>query len=162
MRFSQTTQAFYPEELKYPVLPPDLITVSDEDYQVAIARAQNTRIQVVGGRLVIEDLPPPPKTREQRITEIDAQRDATFAAGLTFNDQLYHTDALFQSQLQAFVLAWQVGVLAPTATVAIRLKDNKTVQMTRAEVTALAAALMQFVQDTYAASWAAKDSLPLT
>jgi len=108
---------------------------------------------------VFTNPPPPPKTREQRIAEINAQRDAAFAAGLTFNDQLYHTDALFQSQLQAFVLAWQVGVLAPTATVAIRLKDNVTVQMTRGEVTALAAALMQFVQDTYAASWAAKDAL---
>lgn len=102
----------------------------------------------------------PPKTREQFIAEIDAQRDAALAVGVTFNGAVYHSDALFQSQLQAFLLAWVAGILSPTATVAIRRKDNTTVQMNQAEVVALSAAVMQYVQSVYAASWAAKDNLP--
>lgn len=107
----------------------------------------------------VQEYTPPPKTREQRIAEIEAQRDALLAAGFWFNGQLFHADPIFQSQLQAFLLAWNIGLLDAAATVAIRRKDDVTVQMGRAEVTALAAALMQHVQGIYAQSWAAKDAL---
>jgi len=32
MRFSKTKLAFYPEDLHYPSLPTDLVTISDDDY----------------------------------------------------------------------------------------------------------------------------------
>jgi len=91
--------------------------------------------------------------------QIDQQRDLKLRSGFPWNGMTFHCDPTFQSQLQAFLLAWQVGMLAPTATVAIRRHDNVTVQMTRAEVAALAGALMAYVQSVYAESWAAKDAL---
>ena len=96
----------------------------------------------------------------RKLAAIDADRDAAINAGFSFSGGLYHADALFQSQIQAFLLAWGSGILSPAATVAIRRKDNVTVQMGQAQVGALAAALMQFVQTVYAQSWAAKDALP--
>lgn len=97
--------------------------------------------------------------RAESIVQIDKERDAAINAGYSFNGQLFHADALFQTQIQAFLLAWATGLLAPTATVSIRRKDNVTVQMGQAEVSALAAGLMQFVQTVYAQSWASKDAL---
>jgi hypothetical protein len=119
----------------------------------------------VNGAFTFEAVPeppvaPPPATRDQQVAAIDKQRDATINAGFTFNGALYHADPLFQSQLQAFILAYSAGILAPTAQVAIRRKDNVTVQMTQSEIVTLAGMLMQFVQATYATSWAAKDALP--
>lgn len=98
-------------------------------------------------------------TAEQIKAEIDQQRDAALDAGFIHGGHLYHCDPTFQSQLQAFMLAWVVSMLAPTATVQIRRKDNTTVSMTQAEVGYLAGALMEHVQGIYSASWAAKDAL---
>ena len=95
-----------------------------------------------------------------KVAAIDLARDAAINAGCTFGGALYHADALFQSQLQAFILAWAAGILPPAATVNIRRKDNVTVQMGQAQVAALAGTLMGFVQTVYAQSWAAKDALP--
>ena len=98
-------------------------------------------------------------TREQLIAAIDQQRDAALDAGFIHGDHLYHCDPTFQSQLQAFLLAWAVSMLAPTAAVQIRRLDNTTATMTQGEVGALAVALMAHVQGIYAASWVAKDAL---
>jgi hypothetical protein len=109
--------------------------------------------------VAIPTVPPSVPTRAQQIAAIEQRRDVALSNGLTYQGRLYHADSTFQSQLQAFILAYSVGILAPTATVAIRRKDNVTVQMTQTEVLALSAAMMQFVQDAYAASWAEKDAL---
>lgn len=105
----------------------------------------------------IANIPAP--TRAQLIAEIDAQRDTAINAGFTHSGHLYHCDPTFQSQVQAFLLAWTVGMLPPAATVQIRRYDNTTATMTQAEVVALAGALMAYVQGIYSASWAAKDVL---
>ncbi len=105
--------------------------------------------------------PPPPRpTREQQMAQIDKARDAALNAGFTFDGHLFHSDQVFQGQLHAFLLAWATGALAPTATAKIRRKDNVMVDMTQAEVGALAGALMAHVQGIYATSWTAKDALP--
>lgn len=98
--------------------------------------------------------------RAARLANIDRDRDAALAAGFLHNGFSYHCDPTFQSQVQAFLLAWQVGMLPAQATVSIRRHDNVTETMTRDEVAALGGALMAYVQQVYAASWAAKDSLP--
>jgi hypothetical protein len=96
----------------------------------------------------------------RKVAAIDRQRDEVINAGFTFAGAQFHADALFQSQVQAFMLAWASGILPPAATVSIRRKDDVTVQMNQAQVGTLAAALMQFVQTVYAQSWVAKDTLP--
>lgn len=98
--------------------------------------------------------------RLAKIAAIDATRDAALAGGFLHNGFRYHCDDVFQSQVQAFMLAWQVGMLPANATVNIRRHDNVTETMTRDEVAALGGALMAYVQQVYAASWAAKDALP--
>lgn len=115
--------------------------------------------QYNGAEVVPNPPKPPAEVKAAAIRDINAQRDAKLAAGFMYNDHLYHADVVFQSQLQAFVLAFQTGLLPTDAKVAIRRKDNTTAQMTQAEVTALAGALMQFVQTAYAQSWTAKDAL---
>jgi len=97
--------------------------------------------------------------RVAKLAAIDRDRDAALAAGFTHDAQLFHCDPTFQSQVQAFLLAWQTGMLPAQATINIRRKDNVTVQMSQAEVATLAAAMMAHVQGVYAASWAAKDAL---
>lgn len=118
----------------------------------------------IGVGMNIEDPPPldirtPEQVKVQAIAQIDKQRDETIDAGFIFNGKLFHADALFQTQLQAFVLAFQTGILPPGATVSIRRKDNVTVQLGQVEIIALAAGLMQYVQTIYAQSWVAKDEL---
>jgi len=97
--------------------------------------------------------------RKKSVDAIDANRDAALNAGFAHNGQLFHCDPTFQSQVQAFLLAWQTGMLPPQATVNIRRYDNVTMQLNQAEVAALAGALMTHVQGVYATSWAAKDAL---
>ena len=101
----------------------------------------------------------PIPTTAQLVAAIDKQRDDALSAGFPYNGFLYHCDPTFQSQLQAFLLAWTVGMLAPTATVSIRRHDNVTETMTKDQVAALAGALMAYVQGIYSASWTAKDAL---
>lgn len=106
-----------------------------------------------------EALRPKPDLTGLAIAAIEKQRDDALSAGFLHNGFLYHCDPTFQSQLQAFLLAWAVGMLAPTATVSIRRHDNVTETMTKDQVAALAAAMMAYVQGVYAASWVAKDAL---
>jgi hypothetical protein len=106
-----------------------------------------------------EALRPKPDLTAQAIAAIEKQRDDALSAGFAYNGSLYHCDQTFQSQLQAFLLAWAVGMLAPTATVSIRRHDNVTETMTKDQVMALASAMMEYVQGVYAASWQAKSDL---
>jgi hypothetical protein len=114
---------------------------------------------VAGEFGTIADYVAPIPTTAQLIAAIEKQRDDALSAGFLHNGFLYHCDPTFQSQLQAFLLAWAVGMLAPTATVPIRRRDNVTETMTKDQVGALAGALMAYVQGVYAASWVAKDAL---
>jgi hypothetical protein len=79
--------------------------------------------------------------------------------GCTHAGHTYHCDETFQSQVQGYLAAWREGILPEGASVPMRRRDNTTAQMTRAEVTALAGALLVHVQGIWAASWAAKDAL---
>lgn len=100
----------------------------------------------------------PPSVDEQR-AEIERLRDAQLAAGFTYAGHAYHCDETFQSQVQGYLAAWREGILPEGVSVPMRRRDNTTAQMTRAEVAALAGALLSHVQGIWAASWAAKDAL---
>lgn len=54
MRFSPSTKAFYPENIHYPNIPSDVVTVSDADFKVAqAARTAGHEIEFFGGKLMI-------------------------------------------------------------------------------------------------------------
>ena len=59
MRFSQKTGCFYPEDIFYATLPDDLIVVSQEEFDAAMGRGPDDRLDVVHGRIVIVPSMPP-------------------------------------------------------------------------------------------------------
>jgi len=63
MRYSPTTNGFYPEAIGYDLaaLPPDLVDIDDEDWQ-ALVSAQASGKMIMpgqGGQPVLVDIPPP-------------------------------------------------------------------------------------------------------
>lgn len=57
-RYSPSTGNFYPLDISYPILPEDLIEVSDEDYVAAMGRATGWTFGFVDGKVVLA--PPAP------------------------------------------------------------------------------------------------------
>jgi hypothetical protein len=88
-----------------------------------------------------------------RAAAIDQQRDEKLALGLSFNGRVWYTDPTFTTHVQAFLTAFSEGILPPGATVPVRGKDKVIYRLTRAELQALAGALMTYVQGVYQWSW---------
>lgn len=65
MRFSQSTQAFYPEDITYPALPADVVTVTHAEWQAAIAREPHDTLSIVSGALVVTAGTAPALTNNQ-------------------------------------------------------------------------------------------------
>lgn len=101
----------------------------------------------------------PEEIKQVAVSEINAVRENSLAAGFTWNSKLWHTDTIFQAQITAYVSAYLSGLLAPTDTVEIRSKDNFVNTLTQLELLQLAGALMLYVGAVYKASWEAKDAL---
>lgn len=101
----------------------------------------------------------PAEIKSATIDQINALREQTLAGGLSWNGKQWHTDTIFQAQITAYVSAYGTGLLSPAATVTIRAMDNTTNVLTRTQLFTLAGALMTFVGQAFAASWAAKDAL---
>lgn len=77
IRYSATTGCFYPENIDYATLPPDLVEVSDEDYAAAMARPVGHTVALVDGALVIA-APPPASAHELALIQIaDLERTVT-------------------------------------------------------------------------------------
>jgi hypothetical protein len=100
---------------------------------------------------------PPPPTRAELVAAIEAQRDATIAAGVVHDGVLYHADNTFLTEMLGRVMGYQAGVYA--GPLPVRTKANTTLMLDMAQHVALAAAVGAHRQDAYVASWAAKDSL---
>lgn len=96
---------------------------------------------------------------EQRGAEIEAARDATLAGGVTWSGRQWYADTVFQQQIAAYLQAFIVGILPAAATVGIRSMDKTVYQLTQLELVELAGTLMQFVQQAYVTSWAAKAAI---
>jgi hypothetical protein len=92
----------------------------------------------------------------------DSALASALSSGFTYGGVLHHCDATFQAQVQGFVLMFQTGIIAPTATVPIRvMADNSVVNMTQAQLIAFAGALGAYVLAAYQTNWASKDALPV-
>jgi hypothetical protein len=82
MRFSPSTNCFYPLGIDYQKLPDDLIELPESDYVAAMTREPGLVIRLSGNRLVMDALPPPSpevlqKAAASRITDaIQAYIDA--------------------------------------------------------------------------------------
>lgn len=53
MRFSLTTQSFYPDNVEYTDLPTDLVEVSDAEYTLAVHRLPGATLSLSNGEIVI-------------------------------------------------------------------------------------------------------------
>lgn len=53
MKFSKSTGCFYPDDIQYPNLPADIITVSADDYEAAIGRSAGATLDIQNGKLAI-------------------------------------------------------------------------------------------------------------
>lgn len=104
MRFAKSTGCFYPEEIDYPQLPEDIITVSNEDYQLAMGRDVRESFDLVEGRIVI--VPPILPTKNEVLDikwiQIKAERDTRKCGGVLVRGKWFHSDA--DSRIQFIAL----------------------------------------------------------
>lgn len=81
MRFSKSSQCFYPSGIHYPSLPTDIVDCAESDYDRAVSRASGETLDFVNGSVVI--VPAPQKTLAQaKSDKIDAL-STSCAAGIT-------------------------------------------------------------------------------
>ena len=96
MRFSPTNSSFYPEDINYPSLPDDLVTVTDQEFNDAInARANGASLSYVNNNIVItEQIATLSDLKIEKILEINnafitaTKSGFTTTSGLTMNADL--------------------------------------------------------------------------
>lgn len=102
----------------------------------------------------------PAEIRRRGAAAAQSALEAGLCSGVTVDGILYPCDGVFQAQVVAFVVAHATGVLQLTDTVTVRDMTNAMHDLSKKQVTAVAATLLQHVQGLYASYWAAKDKLP--
>jgi hypothetical protein len=107
MKFSKQTGNFYPEDINYHSLPADLIEVSKEDFDAAMARQPGDTVDVVNGRVVV--IPKPAQTTEEikarKWDAIKSERDRrTENGGFKVGAKWFHSDQKSRSQQLGLVL----------------------------------------------------------
>lgn len=100
----------------------------------------------------------PPVSREQQLAAIEAERDATIAAGVLHEGSLYHADDTFLTEMLGRIMGYQSGVYS--GPLPVRTKENTTILLDQVQHVALAAAVGAHRQAAYSKSWADKDALP--
>jgi len=107
MRFSRTTQNFYPENIDYTSLPDDIVTVPDDDFNLAMARADGATMDVQAGRIVI--IAPPEPALASLIAEkqiaVDKYRDSLFEAGMPYQGKVLQLDDSSRANIASQSLA---------------------------------------------------------
>lgn len=100
MRFSRTTGCFYPDDVLYSHLPDDLIDVTQEDFEAAMARAPGDTLAVVNSKVVVVAKPALTATEIKAIKweAIKAKRDAIKASGVKVGTKWYHSDETSRTQ----------------------------------------------------------------
>lgn len=92
-------------------------------------------------------------------SDIDRKRDATLAAGLTWNGNKYHIDQTMIAALNGRLTLWQEGKIAADAKLPVRRMDNAIELLDRAQHADLADALRLHGEAVYVASWVEKDKI---
>ena len=103
---------------------------------------------------------PPPATEVRAIkkSQVNQMRDAKMALGVTYNGQVYDSDAIAALNLTSVLTLVLSGAPLPPG-FTWRSKNNSNVPMTVADLRGLAGALFQRGQAVYAASWAHKANI---
>jgi hypothetical protein len=139
MKFSKSTQNFYPEDIDYPVLPDDLIEVTKTDFDAALNRQSGDTLDIVNGRVVI--IPKPAATLDEnkllKITEITTAFNDALAAGFMTTHSI-KMDADI-SDVQLLKSAYDLMVLLNQTTLPMLVDYNNTahVDMPLTDVIAL-------------------------
>ncbi len=111
MRFSQTTQCFYPDDIDYPSLPADIAIVTQADFDLAMSRASGETLKLVNGSVVIVPAPAPTLAQVQamQIADLSAACAAQIYSGFTSSARgaphTYPAKDRDQSNLSASVTA---------------------------------------------------------
>lgn len=100
----------------------------------------------------------PPVSREQQRAAIEAERDATIAAGVLHFGTRYHADDIFLTEMLGRIMGYQAGVYS--GPLPVRTKENTTILLDQEQHVSLAAAVGAHRQAAYSKSWADKDALP--
>ena len=95
--------------------------------------------------------------REAQRQAWNAWRDRELVAGYPHNGHIFHSDDRFMAELQFILKGYERGHL--TGTIAIRARDNSTLQMTHAEIESLLLLIGLHRQAIYQQSWVGKDAL---
>jgi hypothetical protein len=101
MRFSNTTKCFYPKNIDYPSLPGDLIDVALEDYNIALARSPDERLDIVAGKVVVV----PTTLSSDELSAIHRENiGKAIVAGIDFNGLHYPTAITDQLNMAGLIL----------------------------------------------------------
>lgn len=150
-------------------LPQDAIPVETATYEQALAAREQGKVVVAGddGHPIITE--PPAETLEQlakrKRRELDAARDAAFAAGLeyNFNGETDVVQTRPQDQINLLGLSAKaqrmIAAGQPDETLTFRAGDNVNRALSATEIDALTLAALGYIESIYEHSWGLKDTL---
>lgn len=114
MKFSKTTGCFYPQGIEYNDLPDDLIEVTQEEFDTAMARQPGDTLDVIGGHIVVVPKPllAPDEVKTKLVRQIDLAADMArlTIAGDPLRVVEYERAAL---EAQAYKAAGYIGSVPP-------------------------------------------------
>lgn len=158
--YSPSEDKFFNLANSYSELPSDLITISENQFQLLIHErsfgkkivAENGVVRAVENvsTISVEDL------RKNRSTFINNERDRVLNQGFVFDGTLFDCDSQASLNLTATVSAVASGIALPP-NFTWRSKENQNIQMNGAKIVAFGAAMLSHINTVYARSWALKD-----
>lgn len=83
MRFSKSTQCFYPSAIQYPNLPADIVDCTQADFNLAMTRGSGETLDFMNGEVVIVPAPSATLSEVQaaKVAELSAACQAHIYAG---------------------------------------------------------------------------------
>ena len=109
MRFSKSKQCFYPEDVHYDSLPPDLVNCTQEGFDAAMNRLAGSTLDVQGGKVVIVPavtvVVDPAAVKANKWNAIKAERDRRIQqGGYKVGAKWYHSDTFSRTQQTGLVM----------------------------------------------------------
>lgn len=130
MKFSKSTQCFYPSDIQYASLPSDVIECTQDDFNLAMSRPPGTILDVQDGRVIIIPEPPPAPSvvKSRKWDTIKAERDRRKSqGGVKVGTKWFHSDDASRIQ--------QIGLVMMGASIPSNLEwktmDGSFVTMTQ-------------------------------
>jgi len=147
MKFSKQTGSFYPNDIAYPVLPPDLVDVTPDEFAAAINRAPGDTLDVVNGVLVIVPAPTPTaaellaQAQAAQKADLEASYGSAISQNVSYLGTMFQADPASQDTLNKVLTALTPSGSTPTGFYWVDAFNN-LVPMTLSQLQGLAAAMM--------------------